>query len=260
MEVIIQSNLQTASHLAARHLAAQLRKKPDLVIGIPSGETPVAMFKDLIRMHRDEGLDFSQATIFGLDEFIGLAPTHPASHRVGAQRALLDQINVRPDRIFFPKADSQDVQAACTAYEDAIRDAGGIDVQVLGIGPAGHLGFNEPTSSLASRTRSKTLTPRTRKDFSNQFGDESMVPNYIMTMGLGTLLDTREVMLLAFGAPKADVIGRAIEGPVTSVMPASVLQLHPMVKVFLDEDAASRLQHTSYYRWVFQMKPEWQKF
>lgn len=260
MEVIIQSSLHAASHLAARYIAARIRTKPDLVLGIPSGETPRTLFKELIRMHRDEGLDFGQVRVFGLDEFIGLDPAHPAAHRVQCHRDFLDHVNVPRDHIRFPAANAPDVATACEAYEEALRTAGGIDIQILGIGPAGHLGFNEPTSSLASRTRSKTLTPRTRKDFAGQFGDESKVPNYIMTMGLGTLLESREAILLAFGMAKADVIARAVEGPVASSMPASVLQMHPKVKVFLDEDAASRLQNTSYYRWVYQMKPEWQKF
>lgn len=260
MEIIIQSSMHTASHLAARYVKSLLAKKPDLVVGFPSGQTPLSLCKELIRMHRDDGVDFSRVRIFHLDEFVGISPRHPASHRAGLRAALLDHINIPEDQVFCPSVEGADFVGSALAYEARIREAGGIDLQLLGIGPAGHLGFNEPMSSLGSRTRTKTLTPRTRQDFANDFGGEALVPSYMMTMGIGTLLEAREIALLAFGPEKAGVIAQTVEGPVASMMPASALQLHPVVKVFLDQEAASSLRHTAYYTWVYSRKPDQQKF
>ncbi|HMP73736.1 MAG TPA: glucosamine-6-phosphate deaminase [Kiritimatiellia bacterium] len=260
MEVIIQTSKLTASHLAARYLKKRIEKKPDLSLGLPSGQTPLLLYKELIRMHRDEGLDFSGVTLFLLDEFVGINASHPASHRGMLKSNLLDHVNIDPGRVVCPDVSGKDLHGAAEAYEQAIREAGGIDLQVLGIGPAGHLGFNEPMSSLGSRTRSKTLSPRTRQDFAADFGGEGLVPSYMMTMGIGTLLEAKEINLLAFGREKAEVLAQSIEGPVASIMPASALQLHPVVKIFLDQEAASGLRHAAYYTWVYSRKPEQQKF
>jgi glucosamine-6-phosphate deaminase len=168
-------------------------------------------------------------------------------------------VNIALERIHIPDGMAKDVPAFCCSYEEAIRAAGGIDLQVLGIGGDGHIGFNEPSSSLASRTRIKTLTPQTRRDNARFFGGESAVPHHVITMGVGTIMDARQVLLLAFGKSKARAVAQAVEGPVTASVPASVLQMHPVAKALLDEPAASELARSDYYRWVYDNKPAWQK-
>jgi glucosamine-6-phosphate deaminase len=260
MEVIIQSDAQSASVIAARYISHLLREKPNAVLGLVAGQSPIPLYKELVRKHREGHIDFSRVTTFNLDEFVGLPHNHPASYRTFMYKTFFDHVNIPRENIHMPDGTVADVPEYCRQYEEAIRKAGGIDLQILGIGTEGHIGFNEPTSSLTSRMRTKTLTPRTRRDFAMQFGGEHNVPNYILTMGLGTVMEARRCMLLAFGKTKANAIARTIEGPVTSMMPASVLQMHPVVKVFLDAHAASLLQNTSYYQWVYDGKPEWQKF
>ena len=154
---------------------------------------------------------------------------------------------------------AQDIPKFCAKYEEQIRAAGGIDLQVLGIGTDGHIGFNEPTSSLASRTRIKTLTQQTRKDNARFFGSEDSVPHHVITMGIGTIMEARQNLLLAFGANKARAIAEAVEGPITAINPASVLQMHPVTRLCLDAGCGSRLKRADYYRWVYDNKPEWQK-
>lgn len=260
MEVIIQPDAQSACIIAARLISHLLREKPDAVLGLVAGQSPLPLYTELVRKYRDGHIDFSRVRVFTMDDFVGIPPTHPASHTTFIRRHFLDHINVKPENIHHPDGMAADIPAHCREYEEAIREAGGIDLQILGIGADGHLGFNEPTSSLASRTRTKTLTPRWRRDFAGLFGGENRVPNYIMTLGLGTIMEARQCVLLAFGRNKANAIARAVEGPVTAMTPASILQMHPVVKVFLDEQAASLLQNTSYYQWVYDGKPEWQKF
>lgn len=260
MEVIIQSDAQYASVVAARLISHLLREKPNAVLGLAAGQTPILLYNELVRKYREGHIDFSRVTTFNLDEFVGLRPDHPASYRSFMFKHLFDHVNIPRENIHIPDGMSTDIPEYCRQYEEAIRKAGGIDLQILGIGTEGHIGFNEPTSSLTSRMRTKTLTPRTRRDFADQFGGEDHVPRYILTLGLGTVMEARQCMLLAFGKRKASAISRTIEGPVTSMMPASVLQMHPVVKVFLDTQAASLLQNTSYYQWVYDGKPEWQKF
>ncbi len=260
MEVIIQTDAHSASVVAARLISHLLREKPHAVLGLAAGQTPIPLYNELVRKYREGHIDFSRVTTFNLDEFVGLAPDHPASYRSFMFKQFFDHVNVKPENIHIPDGRAADVPEYCHHYEALIRKAGGIDLQILGIGTEGHIGFNEPTSSLASRTRTKTLTPRTRRDFAGLFGGEHRVPRYILTMGLGTVMEARQCMLLAFGKAKANAIARAIEGPVTSMLPASILQMHPVAKVFLDHPAASLLQNTSYYQWVYDGKPEWQKF
>lgn len=259
MEIIITSDPATASQEAARFLAALIRKKPVAVLGLATGSTPVPLYRELIRMHREEGLDFSGCTSFNLDEYVGLGADHPASYRRFMQENLFSSINLPSDRIHIPDGLAPDIPAHCAAYEKCIEEAGGIDVQVLGIGSDGHVGFNEPTSSLASRTRIKTLTRRTRSDNAHFFASENDVPHHVITMGIGTIMDARAVLLLAFGETKADAVAGAVEGPVTASNPASILQMHPAVKLHLDEKSASKLARSDYYRWVFEHKPGWQR-
>lgn len=259
MELIVQSTPEEASLLAALHVARLVRAKPDAVLGLATGATPLTLYRELVRMHREDGLDFSGVTTFNLDEYLGLAPVHPASYHAFMRAHLFDDVNVDPDRIHIPDGLADDVPAYCRRYEDAIRAAGGIDLQVLGIGTDGHIGFNEPSSSLASRTRIKTLTPRTRRDNVASFGSTENVPFHVITMGVGTIMEAREVVLLAFGAKKAAAVAAAVEGPITAMSPASILQMHPVAKCIVDEAAATRLARIDYYRWVYEQKPEWQK-
>jgi len=259
MEVIIQPDAKATVAIAARIVARLVRRKPNAVLGLATGSTPLALYAELGRMHREEGLDFGKVTTFNLDEYVGVAPDHPASYHAYMQKNLFDLINVPGGSIHIPDGLARDVPAHCGAYEEAIRAAGGLDVQILGIGGDGHIGFNEPTSSLASRTRIKTLTAETRRDNAPHFGGEDKVPRHVITMGAGTIMESRMCLLLAFGAGKADAVARMVEGPVTAMVPASILQMHRSAKILLDEDAAAQLFRRDYYKTVFDGKPDWQR-
>jgi glucosamine-6-phosphate deaminase len=256
MEIIIQPTPEASAEVAARIIARQLREKPDSVLGLATGSTPLSLYRILIGMK----LDWSRVTTFNLDEYIGLPREHPQTYHSFMWENLFRHVNICPENVHIPDGNAPDVPAFCAAYEEGIRTAGGIDIQILGIGTDGHIGFNEPTSSLASRTRIKTLTPQTRRDNARFFGSEDEVPFHVITMGIGTIMEARQNLLLAFGENKAAAIAGAVEGPITAINPASVLQLHPVAKVCLDEPAASKLQRADYYRWVYQNKPAWQVF
>jgi glucosamine-6-phosphate deaminase len=260
MEIIIQPDSDTASAVAARLVARGVREKSDCVLGLATGNTPLQLYRELIRLHRDDGLDFSHVTTFNLDEYVGLAPEHPASYRRYMQENLFGQVNVPERNIHIPDGLAADVPTHCRHYEDAIRAADGIDVQILGIGADGHIGFNEPTSSLASRTRIKTLGEKTRHDNAVHFDSLDAVPRHVITLGVGTIMESRLCVLLAFGEKKAAAVAKMVEGPVTAMVPASALQAHPNAKVFLDESAACGLERADYYRWVYDHKPDWQRW
>lgn len=259
MEIIIQPSAEAASLIAARHVARLVRDKPNAVLGLATGSTPLAMYQELVRMHREQGLDFSGVTTFNLDEYVGLASEHPASYHTFMWENFFRHVNVPRERIHIPDGMTGHVPVFCQKYEDAIRAAGGIDLQVLGIGSDGHIGFNEPSSSLASRTRIKTLTAQTRRDNARFFSSPEDVPLHVITMGVGTIMDTRQVLLLAFGERKAKAIAEAVEGPISAMNPATILQMHPVAKCIIDEAAAARLSRLDYYRWVYDQKPDWQK-
>jgi len=260
MEIIIQQSKQAASIAAARVIARLVREKPNAVLGLATGSTPLPLYHELIRMHQEEALDFSNVTSFNLDEYVGLAAEHEQSYHSFMWQNFFRHINIDPDRVNIPDGMTTDVPASCRAYEQAIVDAGGIDLQILGIGSDGHIGFNEPTSSFASRTRIKTLTQETVADNARFFDDdESKVPRHCITMGIGTIMDARSNIMLAFGDGKAEAITAMVEGPVAAMVPASILQHHPNAKVFIDDSAASRLKLEDYYRWVYAGKPEWQQ-
>lgn len=259
MEIIVQSDAETAGKLAARMIRRQIETKPDSVLGLATGGTPLPLYRELIRMHKEEGLDFSRVTTFNLDEYIGLAPEHPRSYHAFMHETFFRHVNISADSIHIPDGLTRDVEALCADYESRILAAGGIDLQVLGIGTDGHIGFNEPGSSLASRTRIKTLTPQTLSDNARFFEEGEIQPHHVITMGIGTILDSRRILLLAFGANKAEAVAAAAEGPITASVPASALQLHPKAHLFLDEPAAEKLTRADYYRWVYDQKPGWQK-
>ncbi len=260
MEIIIQKDAQSGSRAAARVVARTIREKPEAVLGLATGSTPLLLYKELIRLHREEGLDFSGITTFNLDEYVGLPADHPQSYHRFMHENLFSHINIKPKNIHIPDGMTKDIPAYCAAYEKAIVKAGGIDIQILGIGSDGHVGFNEPTSSFASRTRIKTLTRQTVTDNARFFGgDESHVPHHCITMGIGTIMEARMNLLLAFGENKAAAVAAMAEGPVAAVMPASILQHHACAKIFIDEAAAADLKLKEYYRWVYAGKPDWQK-
>ena len=260
MEIIIQPDGQQASQVAARIVGRLVKEKPHAVIGFATGNTPLQLYKNMVRMHREEGLDFSSVTTFNLDEYVGVPPVHPSSFHSYMWAHLFSQLNIPNTRIHIPDGLAADIPAVCRNYEQAIKSAGGIDIQIMGIGTNGHLGFNEPTSSLYSRTRIKTLTEETRLNNSAAFGGQDNVPLHVITMGLGTILESRACLLMAFGKKKARAIALTVEGPLTSMVPGTVLQLHPRAVVVLDKDAASELKMGDYYTWVYEHKPGWQKY
>ncbi len=256
MEIIIQPTPEAASTIAARIVARLLREKPNAVIGLATGSTPLLLYREIIRMK----LDFSRVTTFNLDEYVGLPAEHTQSYHHFMWENFFQHINIPKNQVHIPDGMAKDIPGFCRHYEQMISASGGIDLQVLGIGRDGHIGFNEPSSSLASRTRIKTLTPRTRQDNARFFKSADEVPHHCITMGIGTIMEARQVVLLAFGKTKADAIAAAVEGPITSMNPASILQMHPVAKVCLDEEAAGQLEKAAYYRWVYDNKPNWQRF
>ena len=255
MELIIQPSPDQATEIAARTIAALIQRKPDAVLGLATGSTPLGLYRQLIRMN----LDWRWVRTFNLDEYVGLPIDHPQSYHAFMHDKLFRHINIDPRHVHIPDGNADDIPAHCADYEQRIRDCGGIDLQVLGIGSDGHIGFNEPSSSLASRTRIKTLTQRTRADNARFFASADEVPSHVITMGIGTIMEARTNLLLAFGAKKAQALAEAAEGPVTAMNPASALQLHPDTRVCLDEAAATQLKRADYYRWVFANKPQWQR-
>jgi glucosamine-6-phosphate deaminase len=268
LEVIVRRDAGAAAGLAAGVVAARLRVKPELVLGLATGRTMEAVYDLLVEMHRGAaagrapaGLDFAGVTTFNLDEYIGLGAGDAHSYRRYMNERLFSRVNIDLARTHVPDGLALDLRAEAARYEELIRAAGGIDLQLLGIGAAGHIGFNEPLSALMSRTRDKALTPMTREQNAGMFGgDVERVPKRALTMGVGTILEARELVLLATGVGKAAIIAQAIEGPITGMISASALQLHPNCKVVLDEDAASELKGRDYYDWVFENEPEWDGF
>jgi glucosamine-6-phosphate deaminase len=255
MDVIITPTAEEASLVAARHFEAEIRQNPAAVLGLATGSTPLRLYKALI----DARLDWARIRTFNLDEYLGLGPDHPQSYHYFMWENLFNHVNIRRENVSIPDGLAQNVSASCSAYEGASRAAGGIDVQLLGIGSDGHIGFNEPSSSLASRTRIKTLTEKTRRDNARFFGKIDEVPMHVITMGIGTILDARKVVLLATGEGKAEAVAGAVEGPLMAMNPASALQMHRRAVLVLDAAAASRLRHADYYRWVDANRPEWQR-
>lgn len=260
MEIIIQPDATSASQLAARLVAKVIKEKPHAVLGFATGRTPLKLYQNLIILCQEGNLDFSGVTTFTLDEYVGISNDHPASFHAYMWNNLFHHINLPKERINMVNGQAKDIVSYCRQYETAIKTAGGIDLQILGIGRNGHIGFNEPSSSLASRTRIKTLTDDTRLDLAADFGGLENVPNHVITMGLGTIMESKMILLLAFGKNKANAIARAIEGPVTAMVPASILQMHPRAVFILDPEAASELSLASYYKWVYANKPDWQKY
>lgn len=260
MEVVILPSAAEVGLLAARKITRLVRDKPEAVLGLATGSSPLAIYAALAARVRDGTLDTSRVSGFALDEYVGIPAEHPESYASVVHREVTVPLRLDPERVQVPDGRADDVELACERYEETIRAAGGVDLQILGIGANGHVGFNEPTSSFASRTRIKTLTERTRTDNARFFASADDVPTHCLTQGLGTISEARELLLVAQGPQKAAAVAAAVEGPLTSLCPASVLQLHRRATVMVDEDAAADLRLSEYYRWTFNHKPAWQQF
>ena len=260
MEAIIRPTADSAALLVKQIIAGELRRNHSLVLGLATGRTMEAVYRLLVKKHREKDLDFSLCRTFNLDEYVGLAASNPHSYRYYMTDRLFSHVNLDLRNTHLPDGMAKNLEAECHNYEEKIKRCGGIDLQILGIGKAGHIGFNEPLSALRSRTRVKTLSPVTIGQNAAFFGGASHVPRRAITMGVGTILDCRRCILLATGASKAEVIAKAVEGPITSMISASALQLHPHCTVVVDEEAASKLQAHEYYRWIFENEPEWEEF
>lgn len=257
-EVVIVPSAGEAGALAADSILRLIAAKPDAVLGLATGSTPLTVYRALAAGIAERGVDVSRVRGFALDEYVGLPPGHPESYRSVITREVVEPLGLDPARVQVPNGDVATIQHAGADYEAAIVDAGGVDVQLLGVGTDGHLGFNEPSSSFASLTRVKTLTEQTRRDNARFFDSPEEVPVHCVTQGLGTILRARHLILLAFGEGKAAAIAGAVEGPVTASNPASAIQLHPRASVIVDEAAASALAGADYYRYVYDHRPDWQ--
>ncbi len=255
MEVVICRTYEEMSRAAAREIAELLNAKPNAVLGMATGSTPLGLYRELVRMHKEEGLDFSQVTTFNLDEYVGLSPRHDQSYHYFMHENFFKHVNIPPQHIYIPSGTTSNYKAFCEWFEKRIKECGGIDVQILGVGSDGHIAFNEPGSSLMSRTRLKTLAKQTIDDNARFFKRREDVPIYAITMGVGTILEARNCILLANGKRKANAIAQAVEGPVTAMITASALQLHPSVMVYVDEEAASELKMRDYYKWIQDNMP-----
>jgi glucosamine-6-phosphate deaminase len=260
VEVIIRPTADAAADLVARIIAKDLRANPTLALGLATGRTMEDVYARLVALHRKARLDFSLCRTFNLDEYVGLAPSNAGSYRHYMNLHLFKKVNIDLRNTHLPDGTAADLDGECEHYEALIAKAGGIDLQLLGIGRAGHIGFNEPLSALRSRTRVKMLTPTTIQQNAPLFGGPGKVPRRAMTMGVGTILESRRLLLLATGTEKAKIVAKAVEGPITSMISATALQLHPRCTVVVDEEAASQLQGADYYRWVFANEPEWAEF
>ena len=254
MLLVLKASPEEVGRETARVVANAVRRNPALRLGLATGGTMLGMYRELVRLHRDERLDFSRVITFNLDEYLGLASNHPQSFHHFMQTNFFAHVNLAPGNVHIPDGGMKgNYQQYCASYENAIRDCGGIDLQVLGIGRNGHVGFNEPTSSLGSRTRLKVLSKETIEDNRKFFAAEEEIPQCAITMGIGTILEAKRILLLASGSSKAAAIAKAIEGPVTASVTASALQLHSEVTFIVDREAGSQLKQQEYYQRVLEM-------
>ncbi len=261
MEVIIRPDEAAATDLVARLIVARIEAKPDCVLGLATGRTMERLYARLVQRIGEHDLSLRRCRTFNLDEYIGLPATDTNSYHQFMRHHLFDHVDLNPENTHVPDGVAADHAVEAERFEQAIKNAGGIDLQLLGIGTAGHIGFNEPLSALTSRTRVKTLTPATIAQNADAFGgDPERVPKRALTMGVGTILEAREIILLATGVSKADIVAEAVEGPLRSMITASALQLHPNCKVVLDEDGAKGLSGRDYYDFVFANEPEWRSY
>ncbi|MGH7530006.1 MAG: glucosamine-6-phosphate deaminase [Gemmatimonadales bacterium] len=255
MEVIIHSDYEQMSRAAAQIVVDVLNTKPNAVLGMATGSTPLGLYQELVRRHTEGELDFSRVTTFNLDEYVGLPGNHPQSYHYFMHEHFFQHVNIPRHNINIPSGTTSNYPAFCQWYEKRIADCGGIDLQILGIGSDGHIAFNEPGSSLSSRTRLKTLSKQTIDDNARFFARREDVPVYAITMGVGTILDARKLVLIASGTPKAKAIAQTVEGSVTSMVTASAIQLHRDAVVIVDAEAAANLTMREYYEFIYAAKP-----
>lgn len=260
MRVLIVEGETEVARAAAEQVASVIRDRRAsgraAVLGVATGSSPLGIYRELAAQVRGDTLDTVGVSAFALDEYVGLDPAHPESYHSVIRRTVTEPLRLASERVHVPAGTAADLEAECLAYERAIRSSGGIDLQLLGIGGNGHVGFNEPVSSFSSRTRLKTLAPQTRADNARFFDSPEQVPVHCITQGLGTILEADRLLLVAHGSAKANAVARMVEGPLTSMCPASVLQLHPNATVIVDREAAAELQMVEYYEWVQRHLPE----
>jgi glucosamine-6-phosphate deaminase len=260
MEIVILRDADAVADYSADAIAWAIRGRSEPVLGLATGSSPLGTYASLRRLVANQELDLATAWGFALDEYVGILADHPQSYAAVIRTEVVEPLGMDPARVRVPDGRAADLPTACAAYESAIRAVGGIDVQLLGVGANGHIGFNEPTSSFASRTRIKTLTERTRADNARFFEHPDQVPTHCLTQGLGTIMEARHVVLVAQGAAKATAVAAVVEGPVSARWPGSILQHHPHATVVIDEEAAGRLELADYYRFVHANKPDWQRY
>lgn len=256
MEVIIRPDGDSAAELAARLIGDAIKNQPDMTLGLATGRTMESVYDKLAY----QDLDFADCSTFNLDEYIGIPPESEHSYRSYMNTHLFDRINIAKENTHLPNGMAEDYKAEAARYEELIASAGGIDLQLLGIGMSGHIGFNEPLSALFSRTREKALTQTTIDQNAPLFDSPEDMPRRAFTMGIGTILDARRIILLATGEEKSEILAKAVEGPVTAMISATALQLHPATTVIVDEAASIELEGVDYYRWLFENEPEWAQY
>jgi glucosamine-6-phosphate deaminase len=252
LEVIIVDDAAAAAATSGQILSDLITSKPSAVLGLATGNTPLRLYQALIKMHQQEQLSFKDVHTFNLDEYIGIEAGNRLSYRHYMNSHLFEQIDISINNTHLPDGMAADPQQEGADYEQVISNAGGIDLQILGIGSNGHIGFNEPTSSMASRTRVKTLTQSTIADNSKLLKTGEFQPHLAITMGIATIMEARQLVMIATGEQKAQAIKATVEGPLSAMCPASALQMHPHAKVIVDEAAAEKLELKDYYRWVYQ--------
>ncbi|WP_439136186.1 glucosamine-6-phosphate deaminase [Pseudomaricurvus sp.] len=250
MQVVILESPEAVAEYGAHIFIRHLQKKPQAVLGLATGSTPVALYQKLIQANQQGDISFQDVTTYNLDEYLGLAGDHPQSYRYFMNQQLFDHIDINKANTFVPPGSASNPILACDEYEQMIEQSGGIDIQLLGIGRNGHIGFNEPSSGLLSRTRVKTLTQATIDDNARFFSADEYQPHLSITMGIGTIQDSQQVVLLATGSGKADAIYRTVEGPMSASCPASALQMHQNAVIVIDEEAAAQLEHKEFYKHI----------
>ena len=260
MEVIIASSPEQIGTIAADYVENLISTKPAAVLGVATGSSPLGLYAELGRRVDAGTLSLAKSSAFMLDEYVGLPADHPERYRTFIERHFVAATDIDTNNVHGPDGAADNIEQACAAYEQAIRDAGGVDLQILGVGTDGHIAFNEPGSSLASRTRLKSLMEQTRQDNARFFGgDIDAVPHHCVTQGVGTIMEARHLVLLASGEGKAEAIRGVVEGPVSAICTGSILQMHPTATVIIDEAAASGLAYADYYKFAYANKPDWQR-
>ena len=260
MDVIIRKDADSAADLTAKITVKEIKANPALTLGLATGRTMEIVYDKIVAMHKKGEVDFSRCSSFNLDEYVGLEPQDTNSYRSYMNKFLFDRVNINKKKTHVPLGNAKDLQEECRKYEKNIRAAGGIDFQLLGIGTSGHIGFNEPMSSLSSLTSVKALTKATIEQNSPLFPKPEMMPRRAITMGVKTILNSKKAVLLATGDSKADIIAKAVEGPLCAAVTASALQLHQNCIVIMDEAAAKNLKMRDYYDWVFNSEPQWAEY